>query len=75
MIEDHIAGSRYIVYATRLDGRRVVVSESVTRVDLRRYKNLLVMRSIEFDETTRLYQFRNEQNSAIRGCGLSSNGS
>lgn len=47
----------YRVWATRMNGIKVVVSESATKINLRAYKELLVMRSEEFDETSRLVQF------------------
>ena len=48
----------YTVYATRINGQKVIVSESRAKVDLRAFKELLVMRSEEFDDTTRLTQFK-----------------
>jgi hypothetical protein len=48
----------YEVWATRIDGLKVLVALSICRIDLRSYKQLLLMRSIEFDETTRLYQYQ-----------------
>lgn len=51
-------GLVYVVHATTINGRKTVVAESVEKVNLRHLKELLVMRSQDFDETTRLVQYR-----------------
>jgi hypothetical protein len=45
------------VWAIRGDGVKVLVRTSVERVDLRAFKELLIMRSTEFDEKSRLFQY------------------
>jgi len=44
--------------ATRTDGKNVCVAETTRKMNLREYKERLMCNSVEFDEASRLSQFR-----------------
>ena len=64
----HFLDGGYVVYATTTDGHKVVVAEALEKLDLLHLKDLLVMRSEQFDDNSRLTQYR--QNGHRSGSGV-----